>query len=231
MLFMPSHDDSNFTYVQEIHRKIQAKQRDNEFITPVNASLHDRMAEMLIGRDLCIYETSFQKERSVHLKCTYQPPEPVRFLVHFYAFVFFEDWRQQMWTNRFVRDHLRYRDEIQCAAARIVDALQRRSRDRNPSSLGHFDSFHIRRGDFEYQYKEMIVNASVLYDSCKDVIPPNATVYVATDERDKTYFEPLAEHYDLVYLDDFLPLIQGLNTNYYGMLDQLIASKSRYFFG
>jgi hypothetical protein len=185
------------------------------------------MAEMLIGRDLVIYDKELQEERSLHFMCSHK--DRVRYLVHFYAFVFFEDWRQQMWANRLVRDHLRYIDVLQCAAARIVYALQRRSRDRNPSSLGQFDSFHIRRGDF--QYEEVIVDASVLYESCKDVIPPNATVYVATDERDKTYFEPLAEHYDLVYLDDFLPLIQGLNTNYYGMLDQLIASKGRYFFG
>ena len=97
----------------------------------------------------------------------------------------------------------------------------------------YYCSFYLlyRRGDFEDQYKEMIVNASVLYDSCKDIIPPNSTVYVATDERNKDYFQSLAYHFDLVYLDDFLPLIQGLNTNYYGMLDQLIASKSRYFFG
>lgn len=35
-------------------------------------------------------------------------------------FLFFADWRHDLWTKRFVRDHLRYVDEIQCAAARVV---------------------------------------------------------------------------------------------------------------
>ena len=114
-------------------------------MTPVNASLRDRMGETLMGRDLCIYEKSLQEERSLLFMCSHK--DRVRFLVHFYAFVFFEDWRQQMWVHRFVRDHLRYIDEIQCAAARIVGALVKRSKDRNPSGNGQFDSFHIRYDD------------------------------------------------------------------------------------
>lgn len=196
-------------------------------MTPVNASLKDRMAEILHGRDLCIYDQFLQEERSLLFMCSHK--DRVRFLVHFYAFIFFEDWKQQLWVNRFVRDHLRYIDELQCTAAKIVDAVAKRARDRNPNSNGFFDTFHIRRGDF--QYEDMIVDASVLYESCKDIIPQNATVYVSTDERNRSYFQPLADHYDLVYLEDFLPLIKGLNTNYYGMIDQLVASQGRYFFG
>ena len=62
-------------------------------------------------------------------------------------------------------------------------------------------------------------------------IPERSTVYVATDERDKNFFRDLAEHYDLVYLDDFTHLLDGINTNYYGMIDQLVASKAEIFFG
>ena len=59
-----------------------------------------------------------------------------------------KDWRHDLWSKRFVRDHLRYSDEIQCAAARIVAAVRDRARRRaaiphsNPEGL--FDSFHIR---------------------------------------------------------------------------------------
>ena len=35
----------------------------------------------------------------------------------------------------------------------------------------------------------------------------------------------------MVILDDFRDLIKGINTNYYGMLDQLIASKGQVFCG
>jgi hypothetical protein len=227
LFIFPSRENTNITNIKEVHKSLRFFSRDRNYMTPVNASLRDRMAETLMGRDLCIYDQPLQEERSLHFMCSHK--DRVRFLVHFYAFIFFEDWKQQMWVNRFVRDHLRYIDELQCAAAKIVDAVAKRARDRNPSSNGKFDSFHIRRGDF--QYEDMIVDASVLYESCMDIIPPNSTIYVSTDERDRSYFQPFADHYDLVYLDDFLPLIKGLNTNYYGMLDQLIASKGRYFFG
>ena len=37
--------------------------------------------------------------------------------------------------------------------------------------------------------------------------------------------------YDVMFLDDFMHLIEGVNPNYYGMLDQLVAYKGRVFFG
>jgi hypothetical protein len=45
--------------------------------------------------------------------------------VHFYAFLFFEDWHTDLWVKRFVRDHLRYLDEIQCAAAVSFSSRER----------------------------------------------------------------------------------------------------------
>jgi len=88
---------------------------------------------------------------------------------------------------------------------------------------------HVRRGDF--QYKETRVEAKVLYEKAKRKIPGGTTVYVATDERDKKFFKPLAQHYKLLFLDDFVHLIKQINTNHYGMLDQLIASRGRTFIG
>merc|ERR1711935_32641 len=60
---------------------------------------------------------------------------------------------------------------------------------------------------------------------------PNSTIFIATDERDKFFFEPLRANYDLLFLDDFKEELKGVNTNYYGMVDQLVASKGRIFFG
>mmetsp|Transcript_61717 Transcript_61717/g.72122 ORF Transcript_61717/g.72122 Transcript_61717/m.72122 type:complete len:177 (-) Transcript_61717:66-596(-) len=94
---------------------------------------------------------------------------------------------------------------------------------------GFYDSMHIRRGDF--QYKKTRLPAEQLYDNSKDQLTPGSTVFIATDERNKKFFDPLGKHYDLCYLDDFAHLLEGINTNYYGMLDQLIASKGRVFFG
>jgi hypothetical protein len=196
---------------------------------PVHASAAERLNENAKERErLCIYDEAMQQEPLIH----FHGKEELggRLLVHFYAFLFFDDWRQDLLTKRFVRDHVRYVDEIQCAAARVVQAVRERARERDPSNVeGHFDAFHIRRGEF--QYKRTRLSASQIYDISKDKIPEGATVFIATDERRRAFFADMASHYDLVFLGDYKHLIGNLNSNFYGMADQLIASRSRVFFG
>eukprot|EP00804_Cyclotella_cryptica_P021006 CCRYP_009319-RB/>CCRYP_009319-RB protein AED:0.27 eAED:0.27 QI:0/0.6/0.5/1/0.6/0.5/6/31/425 len=198
--------------------------------TPVNASLAERMREMLADRDnLCIYDTPLQEEKVIHLKVQ----GGVRLLTHFYAFIFFADWRQDVWSKRFVRDHLRYVDEIVCAAARVVEAVRehaRKNKKHKPSmEEGVYDAMHVRRGDF--QYTPTRLPADELYALSKNELSEGATLYVATDETDKSFFEPFKQKYDVVFLDDFMHVIPDQNTNYYGMIDQLVSYKSRVFYG
>mmetsp|Transcript_27837 Transcript_27837/g.32953 ORF Transcript_27837/g.32953 Transcript_27837/m.32953 type:complete len:569 (-) Transcript_27837:98-1804(-) len=208
--------------------------KDNEAVpeflqkpTPVDAAPIERMKEMRSKRkELCIYDEEMQNAPVLHFMCYHKMR--VRLLVHFYAFLFFEDWKQQLWTSRFVRDHLRYIDELQCVAARVVEAIREKAKT-NGDPKGIFDTFHVRRGDF--QYKDTRVDAEVLYKNSADLIPENATLYIATDERDSKFFDPIKQHYKVYFLDDFKHLFKDLNTNYYGMLDQLIASKGRTFVG
>ena len=66
----------------------------------------------------------------------------------------FKDWKQDLWSKRFVRDHLRYVDEIMCAAARVVEAVRehaRKNKQHNASqNEGIYDAMHVRRGDFQF---------------------------------------------------------------------------------
>jgi len=190
----------------------------------VDAAPIERMEEICMSRqrELCIYDEKMQNIPVLHFG------DNVRVLTHFYAFLFFEDWKQQVWASRFVRDHLRYIDELQCAAARVVDAIRVKAKE-NGHPEGLFDTFHVRRGDF--QYEDTRVEAKVLYNNSADLISEKATLYIATDERDKKYFDIFKQHYNVYFLDDFKHLFKDLNTNYYGMLDQLIASKGRIFVG
>lgn len=95
---------------------------------------------------------------------------------------------------------------------------------------GEFDAFHIRRGDF--QYKATRVDAKEILKMAQKKIPDGATVFIATDERDKAFFQPLKDHYDVVFLDDFHDeALIGINTNFYGMIDQLVTTRSRVFYG
>lgn len=196
---------------------------------PVNASTRDRMRELSLGRKLCVYDTSMQEAHLVHFRV--ETEKGIRLLVHFYAFLYFEDWRHDLHLKRLVRDHLRYLDELQCAAARVVAAVRDRARkkDAGKNSGGIFDTMHIRRGDF--QYLDTRLDAPVLYNLSRADIPEGTTLYIATDERDRSFFAPFAQHYDVCFLGDFAHLIPNLSKNYYGMLDQLIASRGRTFYG
>jgi hypothetical protein len=194
--------------------------------TAVNAPAQDRLLENLAERKkLCIYDQTLQEAHVLHFHGSSKLGG--RLLVHFYAFLFFNDWNADLLMKRFVRDHVRYIDEIQCAAARIIQAVREKSRQ--GGNKGEYDAFHIRRGDF--QYKATRVEASEIYNISKDVIPEKSTVYIGTDERNKTFFNDLSKHYDISFLDDYLHLVEGMNPSYYGMLDQLITSRSRFFFG
>lgn len=196
----------------------------------IQASPLERMRENWAGRKkLCIYNNIVQQQVSVHMPT--DDKLDARLLVHFYAFLFFQDWKHDLWMKRFVRDHVRYQDEIQCAAGRVVEAVRKHVRERQPNNPnGDFDTFHVRRGDF--QYKETRISAERMYEKAKLKIAEGSTVYIATDERDKSFFDPLKASYDVVFLDDFVDAMgQQVNTNFYGMVDQLVASRGRIFFG
>jgi hypothetical protein len=194
----------------------------------VDALPMDRMHENMAGRhELCVYDEQMQSQLVVHFMCYHKMR--VRYLVHFYAFLYFEDWRQDLWMKRFMRDHMRYIDEIQCAAARIVAAVRQRAKDRGWHG-GNFDTFHIRRGDF--QFKDTRIDADEILKNSKEVLTVNKTLFIATDEHDKKFFQPIKDGgYDVVFMDDFKDLLVGVNTNYYGMIDQLVASRGDVFLG
>ena len=227
--------------------------------TPVDSEPIDRMRESIAGRgDLCIYDEKMQQEPVLHFMCYHKMR--VRLLTHYYSFLFFEDWKQALWEHRFVRDHLRYLDELHCAAARVVTEIRSiAKKEAENNHDGAFDTFHIRRGDF--QYKETRIEAAELYERSKKYIPEGSVLYIATDERKKSFFDIFKDHYKVYFLDDFKHLVsaidsldlfrfvhafgvqfshssflyrfqfEGLNTNKYGMLDQLIASRGRTFVG
>jgi len=210
-------------------------QEFNSNPTPVDAPMAERMREMVAdkkGEDvqkLCLYDKPLQEAKLIHIKSS----DGARLLTHFYAFIFFADWKQDLWSKRFVRDHLRYVDDIMCAAARVIEAVREHARKNKSYEAnrdeGIYDALHVRRGDFQYPPTQ--IPADELYEISKDALHQGSTIYIATDETDKSFFKPFKENYDLVFLDDFLDVIPTVNTNYYGMIDQLVAYKSRVFFG
>lgn len=204
---------------------------------PVNASVRERFGEQRANRpNLCFYNATMQSAQVLYFKHAYDQSGN-RFLSPFYTFHFYEDWHEALWMRRFVRDHMRYHNELMCAAARVIHSIQTRVRQRhvassnNSSHDGLFHTMHIRRGDFVNGYKQVIVGAEQLAQITQEVIEPNSTIFIATDEKNKTYFDPLARHYDLCFLDDFADELKNVNSNYFGIVDQIVASRGDVFIG
>ena len=108
---------------------------------------------------------------------------------------------------------MRYVDDIVCAAARVVEAVRdhaRKNERHNASRIeGIYDSMHVRRGDF--QYTPTRLPADQLYKLSPE-LTEGATLYVATDEKDKEFFRIFMDHYDVVFLDDFRRVIKDVDT-------------------
>lgn len=226
--FPRSNSEQSLQELVTIHDKMEKEGYPNwedyvGYPVGVDAKPKDRLKENWAGRkDLCLYNSTLQQAPWVHFPVGMLGQHRSRMLVHFYAFLFFADWKVDLWTKRFVRDHVRYVDEIQCAAARVVEAIQQKH---NPV----FDTLHVRRGDFQYKITRVTIDK--LYTMLSKQIPENATLFIATDEHDKTYFDLLKDHYNILFLDDFAQELGDINTNYYGMIDQLVASRGRIFYG
>lgn len=190
---------------------------------PVDTLIKNRMKEMLSFRKkLCKYDYTLQNAPVLHFKGEGE----YRLLEQFSSVLFFEDNRQDVWMKRFVRDCLHYSQEIQCAAARVVNAIRHKG-NKESHFVGIFDAFHIRRHDF----RESGIGAHDIYENTKHLVPEDAVVYVATDEDNMSLFQPLSDHFKLYFLSDFTNEIGDLNKNLYRMLDTLVASKGRTFIG
>jgi hypothetical protein len=136
----------------------------------------DVLERYAIKRRVSLYDSELQAARHIHVPAQGKH----RLLQHHYSFAFFADPAQRSFYRRMVRDYMRYRDPIQCAGARLVDAVRDMSR-----KLGHADgayyALHIRRGDF--QYKDVKISAAQIV---KNLRGHEIIVYVATDDPDGT---------------------------------------------
>ncbi|KAL7455629.1 hypothetical protein ACHAWC_007164 [Mediolabrus comicus] len=197
----------------------------------VDAPTTERFREVLAGRrKICMYDSKMHMENDVvHFKAE---ETQERMIQPFYSFIFWEDWRQQLWALRFIRDKLVYKEEIVCLAARMISAMREYVRQRTPENTkGLYDAIHIRRGDFQSQFPNTEMTASTILAGIQDSIAPGSTLYISTDERNPTFFDPLREVYDIKFIGDFGELLSGINPQFFGLAEQLVASRARVFYG
>jgi hypothetical protein len=183
-------------------------------------------------RKKVFFTKELQQHKVLHFRAG---AKETRLLTHFYAMLHFTDVKVDHYYKRFVRDFLHYHDTIFCAAGKVVKAVQAEAVKRgfkvDDSGGSAYSSMHIRRGDL--QYKRVKIPAQEWYGNTKEVWQPNEILYVATDERDKSFFDDFTVHHDLRFLDDYWTLagLGELDGNYMGMIDTIVASRGRAFAG
>jgi hypothetical protein len=104
-----------------------------------------------------------------------------------------------------------------------VENLRARSGDRG------FDTLHIRRGDFKVN--KTLLTAEQIYENIADVLGLNSTIYIATDERNISFFSPFLTRHKVYFLSDFEEILSGVNTNFFGLIEQLVVARGRTFVG
>lgn len=83
-------------------------------------------------------------------------------------------------------------------------------------------------------YREVKISAEEWYNNTKDIFFPKEILYIATDERNLSFFDPLTNYYSIRFLDNFTKLFNPDNSiepAYFGMIDTIVASYGRQFVG
>ena len=102
-VFPTSHDSSNIDELKSIETTIlEQRPKFEEYVNmpvPVDGTPIERLKENWANRkSLCIYDTEMQEATHLHFPVDHQMD--ARLLVHFYAFVFFQNWKQDLWMKR-----------------------------------------------------------------------------------------------------------------------------------
>ena len=169
--------------------------------------------------------------RTVHVRC--DTGRGLRLLNHFYAFVFFANPAADALAKRIVRDGVRHADATRCAASAVIAQLRAEAKG------GSYSAFHIRRGDFQFELARIPIKT--ILATTRQFLRPGELLYIATDEKDKSVFQPFTDAgFRVRFLGDFLnkpngrkrtPLLDELNPNLIGMVEQQVAARGRVFVG
>ncbi|CAM9689493.1 unnamed protein product [Pylaiella littoralis] len=176
----------------------------------------------LTERELLEYREKWAEAKVIHWRA-----KEARLLAPFYTFVLHGDEVADRYHKRLLRDLLHYPEEVYCKASQIISLL----RQEDPS--GDFSTFHVRRSDFKRAYKVVFMEIADVIANSADHLYDNEVVYVATDEKNTSLFEPFAKYVRVKFLSDYYERagVSELDPNLLGMLDQVIASHGRTFTG
>ena len=200
-----------------------------------SAAYKAHLAAFAIGRRPVLYDASFD----AHTAIFFSGSAENRILTHFYGYLFFADPQVHNFYKRFVRYRMRYLDVIYCMASTVVRELTKEA-----GAAGYL-AYHIRRGDFQHpQMKipalDILHNTQHLwarhgFSHTQGGVPEKQkpVLYISTDERNSTFFEPFAQHFRVRALSNYLPQLhnEAMDRNHVGMLEQVVCASATLFVG
>lgn len=123
-------------------------------------------------------------------------------------------------VKKLIAKHCRYNRKIYDDAYEFIHYLGDKS----------YYSMHVRRNDF--QYKDLFISCEEIYENIKDRIPEGAKLYIATDHKDKSFFNSLRSHYNLYFYDDITSHASvTIEPNLIPIIEQLICTRGIKFIG
>lgn len=125
--------------------------------------------------------------------------------------------------KKLVSKYARYKTELFDIAWQYINKLKDKS----------YYAIHIRRND--HQYKHLAVSAETVLENIKDIIPNGAKLYIATDHKDKNFFNLFKEKYDIYFYDDLVSALEhkysNIISNWIPIIEQLICTRAIKFIG
>jgi len=193
----------------------------------VNALARDRLGEFLAGRkEKCMYNEQIHNAKLVYIKLddTSSPDQSIYLSPlsrPFYSFIFFENWKDDLWMKRLMRDGLRYKDDLICAAARVTKELEGRAKSK--SDTDSYYTFSMARGsNFATQHK---ISLEEFKKQTDDKISEGKTVYIAGALQKMSVFDSLTDKFDVSSLLDYGHLLPDIEPIYFPLVDQLVAAR------
>lgn len=207
------------------------------------------------GRKLRPYDEILHDEIAIYFPGDYRDTH--RLLIHYYAYLYWEDEHLARIYKRLVRDRLHYHDMIFCAAGQFIRMLHEDAaylnkkiapdieHNRHFITLGGdtnvgatFYALHIRRGDFQYPQTQL--SAKTIWENIEHLLNPTVSrlIYISTDESNKDFFKDFnpSKVYVLKFLNDYFPTVRRMftnkfNMNHIGMIEQVICANAHTFVG
>lgn len=216
--------------------------------TPVDAPPVERLREVMGKRELlCVYDEPMQEANLIHFRLDVakgnDSADDDHGPGHWYSSIFFEDHKHDLFVKRLMRDGLRYNDEIQCGAAKVIKGIRKisvsnakKTNDKDMAAddgddEGSYNALHLRR--FRHSHQDAVLPPSDIGAAVSKRFGDGGVMYVATDSRgdEADFLDSIDESVKIVSLRNFITDISRVDPKFYGMIDQVVASRSEVFLG